>query len=80
MIFKILFYGFLVYLAYRLIFNFIIPIYKTTKQVKRSFRDMQEQMRQHTDPYHQQTQTNTPVQKPANGKSEDYIEFEEVKD
>jgi hypothetical protein len=80
MIFKILFYGFLLYLAYKLIFNFVIPIYKTTKQVKRSFRDMQEQMQQHADPYYQQPQTNSPAEKPAKGKSGDYIEFEEVKD
>jgi hypothetical protein len=80
MIFKILFYGFLLYLAYRLIFNFIIPIYRTTKQVKKSFRDMQEQMHHHTDPYYQQSQNNTSAQKSANGKTGDYIEFEEVKD
>ena len=80
MIFSLLFYGFLVYLAYRLIFNFIIPIYKTTRQVKKSFRDMQEQMRQHTDPYNQQATKNTPSQKTATGKKEDYIDFEEVKD
>jgi hypothetical protein len=79
MIFKILFYGFLLYLAYRLIFNFIIPIYKTTKQVKRSFRDMQEQMHQHADPYHQR-QNDTPTPKTASGKTGDYIDFEEVKD
>lgn len=41
---------------------------------------MQEQMRQHSDPYNQQTNAGTPVQKPANGKKEDYIDFEEVKD
>jgi hypothetical protein len=80
MIFKILFYGFLLYLAYRLIFNFIIPIYKTTKQVKRSFRDMQEQMHQHTDPYYQQRQNDTPTPKTASSKTGDYIDFEEVKD
>jgi hypothetical protein len=80
MIFKILFYGFLLYLAYRLIFNFIIPIYKTTKQVKRSFRDMQEQMQQRTDQYYQQPQNNASTQKAANGSKGDYIDFEEVKD
>ena len=80
MIFKILFYGFLLYLAYKLIFNFIIPIYKTTRQVKRSFRDMQEQMQQRTDPYYQQPQNNASTQKASNGNKGDYIDFEEVKD
>ena len=41
---------------------------------------MQEQMRQHTDPYYQQTQTNTSKQKTANNKTGDYIDFEDVKD
>ena len=41
---------------------------------------MQEQMRQHADPYDRQTKAGVHVQKPANGKKEDYIDFEEVKD
>jgi hypothetical protein len=80
MIFKILFYGFLIYLAYRLIFNFIIPIYKTTKQVKKSFRDMQEQMRQHTGAYDEQPSKNYSAEKTDNNKAGDYIDYEEVKD
>jgi hypothetical protein len=79
MIFSLLFYAFLAYLLYRLIFNFIIPIYKTTRQVKRSFRNMQDQMRQHTDPQGQPSQ-NPQQKKPSGGKVGDYIDFEEVKD
>jgi len=41
---------------------------------------MQEQMHQHTDPYYQQPQNNTSTQKTASGKTDDYIDFEEVKD
>lgn len=50
--------------------------------MRRSFRDMQEQMREHSDAAHGQTQynTNTASKKPANGKVGDYIDFEEVKD
>ena len=80
--FSLLFYGFLVYLLYRLIFHFIIPVYKTTRQVKKSFRNMQDQMRQHADPFgQQQAQNNHPQQKkPGTTKVGDYIDFEEVKD
>lgn len=79
MFFSLLFYGFLLYLFYKLVFHFIIPIYKTTRQVKKSFRNMQEQMRQHTDP--QARQTETMRQKtPGSNKAGDYIDFEEVKD
>jgi hypothetical protein len=78
--FSLLFYGFLIYLLYRLVFHFIIPLYKTTRQVKKSFRNMQDQMRQHTDPYGQQQPQNSQQKKPAASKTGDYIDFEEVKD
>lgn len=78
MIFKILFYGFLIYLLYRLIFHFVLPVYRTTKQVKQSFRRMQETMQQQANPYSatQQSYSNHQPQKNGDG---DYIDFEEVK-
>ena len=79
MILSLLFYAFLAYLLFRLVFNFIIPIYRTTKQVKKGFRDMQEQMRQHSNPQGQQSQDTQP-KKPGATKVGDYIDFEEVKD
>lgn len=79
MFLSVLFYAFLIYLLYRLVFHFIIPIYKTTRQVKRSFRNMQEQMRQHTDPQERPTET-TKQKTPGGSKVGDYIDFEEVKD
>jgi hypothetical protein len=78
--FSLLFYGFLIYLLYRLVFHFIIPLYKTTRQVKKSFRNMQDQMRQHTDPYGQQQPQKNQQKKPGASKVGDYIDFEEVKD
>jgi Flp pilus assembly protein TadB len=69
-----LFYFFLAYMAYQLIFKFILPIYRTTKQVRRSFRDMQEGMNgQSANSSNRQT-------KPKGKPAEDYIDFEEVKD
>jgi len=80
--FSLLFYAFLVYLLYRLIFHFIIPLYKTTRQVKKTFRNMQDQMRQHTDPFNQQNAQDSQPQhkKQGTNKVGDYIDFEEVKD
>ena len=75
--FSLLFYGFLIFLLYRLVFHFIIPIYRTTKQVKKGFRDMQDQMRQRTE---QQGQPQNTQKKPGVTKVGDYIDFEEVKD
>jgi hypothetical protein len=74
-----LFYAFLIYLAYRLIFDFIIPVYRTTKKVKKGFREMQERMKQHAAPFQDAgaVQQNAGKNKSAVG---DYIDFEEVKD
>ena len=80
MIFKILFYGFLIYLLYRLVFHFILPVYRTTKQVKQSFRKMQETMQQQTNAYSTaQPQQPYNSNQPKNGRDGDYIEFEEVR-
>jgi ABC-type multidrug transport system fused ATPase/permease subunit len=74
-----LFYFFLAYLFYRLVFHFILPVYRTTRRVKKSFREMHEKMNE------QYGGTNTENRDAAathqsNAKAGDYIDFEEVKD
>jgi hypothetical protein len=68
-----------IYLLYKLIFDFIIPVYKTTKQVKTKMNDihahMQGQQRASTSP----TQPTEPVRKPTTIAKDDYIDYEEVK-
>jgi hypothetical protein len=70
---------FALYLLYKLIFDFIIPVYKTTKQVKKQFNQMSAQMRdkmnQQENPYPNTTTAGTK----AKGEHDDYIEFEEIK-
>lgn len=69
---------FVLYLLYKLIFDFIIPVYRTTKQVKQKVGEMQSQMNEHMK---QQQSGTFSATKESNTKSarEDYIEFEEVK-
>jgi hypothetical protein len=76
MIFRILFYAFLVYLLYKLIFDFIIPVYKTTRQVKKGFREMQDRMQEHMQQQQQSPRSKSETPKTQPG---DYIEFEELK-
>jgi len=67
-----LFYFFLAFMLYQLVFRFILPVYRTTKQVRRSFRDMQNRMN-----------GDGAGQEPAKPKGKtvgDYIDFEEVKE
>ena len=82
MILRYLFYGFLIYMAYRLIFHFIIPVYKTTRQVKRQFRDVHDRMQEQFNgnspnaaPQYKSTTTESTGQKTG-----EYIDFEEIKE
>ena len=77
---RYLFYAFLVYLAYRLVFHFIIPIYKTTRQVKKQFSEMHGRMEDYMS-QQQQPNQQTPSPQPENKKAQagDYIDFEELK-
>jgi Sec-independent protein translocase protein TatA len=78
-VFKILLYAFLIYLGYKIIFEFIIPVYRTTRQVKKQFREMNERMKEHMR--QQQGDQFAPEKEPQTTKEKpgDYIEFEEIK-
>ncbi len=67
------------YLLYKLIFDFIIPVYKTTKQVSRKMGEMQSKMNDNIKNQQAAAQTNGSTEKPVRPAREDYIEFEEVK-
>lgn len=77
---RYLLYAFLIYLAYRLVFHFIIPIYKTTRQVKKQFSEMNSRMNDYMGQQQQADQQTSPSQ-PENKKEQvgDYIDFEELK-
>lgn len=84
MFFRYLLYALLIYLLYRFIFHFIVPVLKTTKQVKNQFRDihsrMQENMNQ--NPYSanpKEMKTEKSKYSSSKGQGPDYIDFEEVK-
>jgi Sec-independent protein translocase protein TatA len=81
-ILRLAFELFMLYLLYKLVFDFIIPVVKTTRQVKKQFGDMTAQMQEKMNQQQQQAPNfNTAAKatgKPT-GKSDDYIEFEEVK-
>lgn len=76
---RYLLYAFLIYLAYRLVFHFIIPIYKTTKQVKKQFREMHSRMEDHINQRQANQQPMPPKQQDKKAATGDYIDFEEVK-
>ncbi len=70
---------FLLYILYKLIFDFVIPIYHTTKKVKKQFGEMHNKMQDQMNTFNKQ---NASAAKPASHqpeKKEDYIDYEEVK-
>ena len=73
--FRVVIELFALYLLYKLIFDFIIPVAITTKQVKKQFGDMQQKMNQFNE---EQKRQNDAAPKPKPSK-EDYIDYEEVK-
>ena len=70
----------LAWFLYNLVFKLIIPVYKTTRQMKEKFREMHENMQ---DPMQQQpdfsTQPNSAEKSTSKKSKEDYIDFEEIK-
>ncbi len=78
-IFRIAAELFLIYLLYKFIFDFIIPVYESSKKIKKQFGEMQEKMQNNMNQYqNQQKPAQPPTPKPVQ-KEGDYIEFEEVK-
>jgi hypothetical protein len=77
-IFRIAAELFLIYILYKLIFDFIIPLYNSTKKIKKQFGDMQEKMQQ--DMNAMNTRRAQPGPKDMKVKREgDYIDYEEIK-
>lgn len=86
--FRALLYFFLIYMAYQFIFKFLIPVYRTTRQIKKGVRDMSARMNQ-SDGYdrtnefsnsqHSSTTQTNPSHKSSKKPIGDYIDFEEVK-
>jgi len=77
--FKGLLYFFLIYLAYRFIFNFLVPVYKTTQQVKKGFRDMHDRMNSSQQEQNFSSQQTSATETPEKKSVGEYIDFEEIK-
>jgi len=76
--FKLLIELFLFYLLYKFIFELVIPIYKTTRQVKRKMNEFQQNMNKQTET-NRTSSENTIKPTASKPKSDDYIDFEEIK-
>jgi len=78
MLLRAILYGFLIYVIYKVVFDLIVPVYKTTQKIKKGFRDMHDQMKNQEN-QQQPSQSSASAKPPAKEKAGDYIDFEEVK-
>lgn len=68
---------FLIYLLYKLIFDFIIPVFESSKKIKKQFGEMQSKMQNDMNACQNQQKPTQTESVPT--KEGDYIEFEEIK-
>lgn len=70
-------------MLYKLVFEFIIPVYNASKRMKEQVGQMQQKMQeeQQRQQFERNGYVNTNASKPAEDRTsdKDYIEFEEVK-
>ena len=84
---KLLIYGFLIYLLYKIIFDVVVPVRKGVKTVRQNMEEMQRKMaeaQQQNANYSGFTTQNPPKAAPKSSnesvkKDADYIDFEELK-
>jgi hypothetical protein len=76
---RFIFYALVIFLLYKLIFDFIIPIFTVTRKMRNQFDHTKKQMDENFRNASQQNadQGTTPTPKKAN-KAGEYIEFEEI--
>jgi hypothetical protein len=75
-----LLYFFLAYTLFQLIFKVILPIYRTTRQIKKGFREMQDRMNGQGQQAHNYQNTTAQTAPEKNKQVGDYIDFEEIKE
>ena len=77
---KFVLYALLAWFAYQFIFKLVIPVYRTSRKIKKGFREMHERMQAQQQNQAQPGFTNNSSgPKAAKPDSRDYIDFEEIK-
>jgi hypothetical protein len=82
-IFKLLFELFIFYILYKIVFDFIIPVYRASKRMKDQVGQMQQKMQEHQQrqnfPDENFVKNDSYKDAPGKPAAKDYIEFEELK-
>ncbi|HMR91031.1 MAG TPA: hypothetical protein PKC69_01905 [Chitinophagaceae bacterium] len=78
---KFILYALLIWFLYNLIFRFIIPVYKASRQMKQKFSEIQQRMQEQMKQQEQAAESSrpSPAGKASSASAGDYIDFEEIK-
>ena len=76
MIIEWIFAFIVVYFLYKLVFDFIVPVYRASSQIRTKVNEMNQQYTQTQKPSENH---NTPSNTKVRPAKEDYIDFEEIK-
>jgi len=71
--------GMAIYFGYRFLFEFVLPMIKTTRQVKKQFDAVREQQEAFFKQQSNQDQPKKSEKSATRSADDDYIEFEEIK-
>lgn len=74
--------GLVAFVLFRFIFRIVIPVYRTTREVKKKFRQFETRQQEQAQQQQRFQPNNSPPKKePQKGdRDKDYIEFEEIED
>lgn len=75
---KFIFTIIIIYLLYKLVFEFVLPVSKATKQVRSKIKEMQEQQESQFRQHQQNQSTVNTGRNNTPEKEADYIDFEEL--
>jgi uridine kinase len=75
---RIIIWAIVAYCLYKLVFDFLIPVFRVTRRMKRQVREFQRQANGQFENY--QKDNIRPGQEPPAQKEGEYIDFEEIKE
>jgi hypothetical protein len=66
-------------MLYQFLFNLVIPVYKTTRKIKKGFREMHGHMQEQQKQQAGNSPQASPSKPAPKAKAGDYIDFEEIR-
>ena len=83
MILRFILFALGIYIIYKVVFDLVIPIFRTTQKIRQQFGDIQQHMQDQMNATQNGHAGHTPSQpsptEQKKSRAEDYIDFEEVK-